>query len=152
MHFQICVLSLAFGLSICCCPAGYYTVRDNPACFTFLKAKNFEDGVQQCRNASGIPYKISNIFVNKNLYLWSNSSTRVIADEYYLGIRRRDEVWLYWDGSSVDYLHWGPGQPAPNSNNLTNSAAMPLVRKSDGWITVAEIRPLPFLCGHAPEC
>ncbi|CAJ0568242.1 unnamed protein product, partial [Mesorhabditis spiculigera] len=108
MHFKIYLLSWALGLSICCCPVGYYTVRDNPACFTFLRAKNFEDGVEKCRNASGIPYKIPNIFVNKNLYLWSNSSTRVIADEYYLGIRRRDEVWLYWDGSRVDYLHWGP--------------------------------------------
>ncbi|CCD67798.1 C-type lectin domain-containing protein [Caenorhabditis elegans] len=141
------------------CPSGYTWFETTDFCYkTTVQFTNFNDARSACQADGGDLASIHSIAENAFLVGLSKAGItnkdKDWNDDVWIGLVYQNSKWQWTDGSVVNYVNWGDGEP----NNMNKEWWTALVadphegKNSEGtrWNNVPQDDQRAFLCKIAP--
>ncbi|CAB3405902.1 unnamed protein product [Caenorhabditis bovis] len=141
------------------CPNGYTWFRETDFCYkNTVKFTNFNDARSACQADGGELASIHSQAENDLLVEFSKAGItnkdKRWNDQVWIGLIYQDQKWIWTDGTAVNYVNWGDGEP----NNMDKEWWTVLVSdphesknsEYSRWNNIAQIDERAFLCKIRP--
>ncbi|XP_029912171.1 galactose-specific lectin nattectin-like [Myripristis murdjan] len=125
-----------------CCPFGW--TKFGSRCFNFnYNSKIWADAERTCISFGGNLASVHSLEELNLLKAWMNRVTSHLAQTWIGGHDAvKEGVWLWSDGSSLNFTQWAHGQP----NNSGDEDCVEILWRSSTWYDSKCTHSRPFIC------
>ncbi|EFO93073.1 CRE-CLEC-51 protein [Caenorhabditis remanei] len=141
------------------CPSGYTWYDETDFCYkSTVRFTNFNDARSACQADGGdlasIHSQAENQFLVELSKAGITNKDKGHNDDVFIGLIYQNSKWQWTDGTAVNYLNWGDGEP----NNMEKEWWTSLVAdphedrntEDTRWNNVAQVDMRAFICKRAP--